>query len=898
MPSYAFNQAPTIQLLFDWNNDGLYSHAYSDVTSYVMGFSSRQGADGEYQNMASKGTCNINLNNHSGLFSPLLNSSPLYGKIKPGVKFKLLFTHPSGNYTVATKTFDSLAQHYAFAGEIVDIEADATKNTGETVKLICQDYIGTMSDYGFKMPPLHRVPPHTVANIIFDTCFKGNVSTGFWWFKNNPTTSDHISLLFGAQNAYVWTFENTLSGAANKIKLGATKFETINNIVAALNNADGAGTLYSTNFQRPEFCTAATYSTFGVQRSFVDLTCTFRGYQGNSVKLGCLNNGNIYTSNSYEAEAARLSGTSHLAMLAEPSGTIAYDDADGGTNGTYSYSPNLNQTGVIYGLSATYFTGFSQTKFTWGGNTSWAFYMKPGVGSPDTIIMVEYDTISTAEPISIIWRGLSNYLEFNYKSAQISTSVNSLVDDTWYFIVCQLNGNTVEIYVNGTRAAYGSWTPVISGSNETYIGSNHLNQYVAQCTLSGWIIGSTNWDSTLATKFYNLTSNSYISENFTNGTFGLTNNNAVDFTFTSNSIFNYVGDSWNEDDTTCLQALEETAKSELGRVYQSRDGTVHYFNINDLLKIYNGYDRNNNAIIAYTANNTARFTLKSEKGRIFNSVNVKYVPRIASNGTVVLAQSNTTIRVPGQSGADRWNGTVVLPGGGSTVIKMDAINPDTGNKAGIESAISPLVPTTDFTANDAQDFSGYDYTNYVPQVLFFSLVINGSSVEVTARNTALGPLYVKNLQVRGKIIPMESELNKIVEDYTSITTYGKRAMSYDMKLDVASDFAQSVAEYLLSAFKDPLYRISEPLRFDKQLVVGSLLSPTTKHVLDVELYSIINVTDPTITNTLKFLVVGIEYDWQPKSLSVAIRIERVDNTSYLMLDNATFGLLDGYNLGV
>lgn len=78
----------TWQILVDWNKDNLYSHAYSNITSYVIGNLSwflgcRFGSA-----IADETTLNITVNNDSRLFSKEYQDAdagrPLYNKILPG----------------------------------------------------------------------------------------------------------------------------------------------------------------------------------------------------------------------------------------------------------------------------------------------------------------------------------------------------------------------------------------------------------------------------------------------------------------------------------------------------------------------------------------------------------------------------------------------------------------------------------------------------------------------------------------------------------------------------------------------------------------------------------------------------------------------------------------------
>lgn len=94
-------------------------------------------------------------------------------------------------------------------------------------------------------------------------------------FSGTGTDGDTISA--GGQ---VYTLKDTLTGAANEVKIGAAAADTRNNFVAAVNAAAGAGTTYGTGTVINASVTAAAVST-----ADISLTAKVKGTVGNAIVL-------------------------------------------------------------------------------------------------------------------------------------------------------------------------------------------------------------------------------------------------------------------------------------------------------------------------------------------------------------------------------------------------------------------------------------------------------------------------------------------------------------------------------------------------------------------------------------------------------------------------------------
>lgn len=348
--------------------------------------------------------------------------------------------------------------------------------------------------------------------------------------------------------------------------------------------------------------------------------------------------------------------------------------------------------------------------------------------------------------------------------------------------------------------------------------------------------------------------------------------------------FDYAADGWVDDDSgpNGIDALEQTTKSELGLFWIARDGTPTYKNRDFLF------------LQPVTA---ATLTLNSEQQeidgrlsseRVANRVAVTYLPR-ATLASGVVAKSNSVVAVPGQTGlTERYNPTQALVTvAGDKVVTLPFIDPATGQPMGAKSITTPLTPTTDFTVNEAADGSAVDYTNNAN--IGFSLAIEGSNCKITCKNSALGPLFVTKLQVRGVGIVKYNKSTAYAEDATSQAAYDRIDLTIDIPFSSATvdNLAASYAAYLLSRYKDPKYRL-ESITFRDNNKIGGV------NFYSIEIGNIITFTDyQTGLSGQRYLITGIRAsdlrERRPGSFTFYVR--RLDDVTYWILQDATYGAL-------
>ena len=147
-------------------------------------------------------------------------------------------------------------------------------------------------------------------------------------------------------------------------------------------------------------------------------------------------------------------------------------------------------------------------------------------------------------------------------------------------------------------------------------------------------------------------------------------------------------------------------------------------------------------------------------------------------------------------------------------------------------------------------------------------------------------LYNRIVLSNNKAIPDEV----IAEDLDSQVTYGARSYSVTGLLTDSATDLQSLANFLLSRFKQPQYR------FDSLSVVLDVLTETQQdEVLDLEIGDIVQVRftpsgiPPAIDQYVR--VIGISHDWSNNEKRIILSLERLD-FGLFVLDDPIFGVLD------
>jgi len=130
----------------DWDNDGNYSSANDDITSDTLSVSYSRGRDfaSQLTGNSTAGKLTAVLNNDDGKYSPDNTSSPLTGKIKPGLSIKLTGGQGESFPYSFPFTFDESTQ---WVGRLERIMPSPSSTSLKTAKLEAFGVLGYLNDF-------------------------------------------------------------------------------------------------------------------------------------------------------------------------------------------------------------------------------------------------------------------------------------------------------------------------------------------------------------------------------------------------------------------------------------------------------------------------------------------------------------------------------------------------------------------------------------------------------------------------------------------------------------------------------------------------------------------------------------------------------------------------------
>lgn len=341
-------------------------------------------------------------------------------------------------------------------------------------------------------------------------------------------------------------------------------------------------------------------------------------------------------------------------------------------------------------------------------------------------------------------------------------------------------------------------------------------------------------------------------------------------------VFDYAGDQWLSGEWNGYTAVQDVVNSEYGWFGINRDGEPVFKN-----RQYAFLAQTSSSV---TVDNTQSILVNARLSRadMGNRYVVSATPRRElTSGTI--GSAPTSIKVPGNSGTARWNGWDSLGDPGTVTVKIP-FKDETSGSAIAALRVNPLIAGTHYTVNEQADGSGVDYT-YDP-ALSLSYIITATYLEITFINDATGPLHVNDLYVEGTGLVSFDQQQFIAQDETSIATYGVLEKTADLPLPMSNVFPESLATYLVSTHKDPIFR------FDGA-VYDAPSEASTSHLLNIGLFDVINVSDDqTGVSSERYIVTGMNYELAPNSVSeVTLYGELIDDFTYWILGVAGYSEL-------
>ena len=172
------------------------------------------------------------------------------------------------------------------------------------------------------------------------------------------------------------------------------------------------------------------------------------------------------------------------------------------------------------------------------------------------------------------------------------------------------------------------------------------------------------------------------------------------------------------------------------------------------------------------------------------------------------------------------------------------------------------------------------------------MVVEATRAKITVSNTALGPLYVTLLQVRGRPIHTYDPITVEVQDTTSQGTFERRTHSLDLPMQSDPVFAQAYGEYLVGRFATPVL-VAERVDVDGRDQIGGV------NVFSLDVMDKVTINDAhSGIDALAHWVRGVAYDLTPSAFSVTLLLERADDRTYWLLGTTGYSELDsGIRIG-
>ncbi len=838
----------------DFDRDGF--GAGDDVSAWFQAASIQIGLSDAMAHVADVGTLEVTLDNRDKRFSPAGTAGPLYGKLLPNLPVRMQALYGGGTYPL-------------FAGWTKAWKPEAGRySSRQACTLHCEDVMSRLQRTGVNMPLLENVRGDELAQALLNYSFGAPQAAGTLTLSGLPAAGNYVDV-----NGTSFTFRGSIGPTPNEVLIGATPGACVDHLVAAANGGAGAGTLYALSMVRPNGIVAAPNRTY------------YREVQADE-PIRYYRLGEIGTSTIKDSGSNGRNGTLNFtplglpgALAGDPDGSMGFDGV-----GYYASLPSLDLDNRDFFIEA------------------WIFPYDFSVPAAQTF----FSAHSAAAPgESVHLRVLSDgtlYVGFWGNDIQTDDGVVAFGD--WTHVV--LNYNYVEdvltLFVNGEELLTDSVGPFVGQTplvelGRAFGGTEYWNGAIDEVSL-GWknltaervvahyeardlspgvtfravVPGVAGNAFTLAKSGTNL----IVSGATFAGGADLPTSPAPTLD-TGRRTFEIAADAWTPAETNALTALDEVTTSEWGLAWAGPDGGFVWRNASWLPgRVQDAAD--------LASNGDLDFEGVLDEERVYNRITVTNQPRSVTDTPGVVAKASSTITAPGKSGTKRYdpNERLENPEGGNLMVAL-RFGDEAGGKASAKDLVLPLEAGTDYEANDAQDGSGADYT-YHP-ALSFAVAITANEAQVSVSNTALGPLYLTKLQVRGKLVTHYDKVDVVRESSASQALYGVRPLDVELKLPVATEFSEALANHLLSRFKTPYFRV-EAFR-TKKAEVGDVVT------LGISLGDVIEASEEqTGLSGASFLVHGVRMEIaQALPPEIEWRVRRLDAVTYWVLGDPTYSVL-------
>ncbi|NDJ77547.1 MAG: hypothetical protein GYB65_14945 [Chloroflexi bacterium] len=324
-------------------------------------------------------------------------------------------------------------------------------------------------------------------------------------------------------------------------------------------------------------------------------------------------------------------------------------------------------------------------------------------------------------------------------------------------------------------------------------------------------------------------------------------------------VLHHYGAPWLPEKTTALDALRDVCAAVWGRFYLARDGTAIFRTRTQR--------QTPSTAVALTLDDGALDDLHIglDVNSVINRAQVTVYPVETVGAPQEVWRARTVLRLaPGQQ----------------RVVYANFHDDNTERCAAVD--VSAPEPYTDYTVNEYSDGSGFDYTD--KPAFDLSAEIEATRAAITLTNTAIGPLYVTLLRVRGRPIRTYDPITLEGSDITSQYAYEVRGRAYNLPMQPDPVFGEALANYFVVRHKEPQLAAERLQLADRVQLAGV-------DVFSLELLDRIAIADSQSGLSAVHLVRAVAYEIDGRGFRVTFELERADDTAYWLLESDDFGHL-------
>ncbi|MBN1200611.1 MAG: hypothetical protein JXJ20_02025 [Anaerolineae bacterium] len=332
-----------------------------------------------------------------------------------------------------------------------------------------------------------------------------------------------------------------------------------------------------------------------------------------------------------------------------------------------------------------------------------------------------------------------------------------------------------------------------------------------------------------------------------------------DFTDNGDALEHY-GRTWTPEHTTVVQAVGEVCRAVYGRFFIAGNGVMIYRARGDF------QDASASAALALNNHPVDDLVMQIGIETVVNQAQVKIYPVETIGTAQVLWQSHVSYKIePGES----------------RVIYAN-YHDDAGERCGAVNVVTP-VAGTDYEVNEYSNGSGFNYT--YSSSFDIDVEKEATRTRITLSSTAIGPLYVTKLQVRGKPVITYDPIVIEEEDTGSQGSYQVRQRVFDLPMQSDLAFGQALAGYVIGRYKEPFLYADRVVIRNRDVINGVRL--WNLGILDK-----IEVSDEqTGANALGHWIRAVEYRASAQGFEIVLHLERADDTQYWLLGVNGYGAL-------